>query len=67
MRLEFSEQIFEESSNIKFNQNPSIGSRFISRGQKDGRADVHDDDNSRFSQFVERVQNCQHTCLVKLN
>ena len=29
MKLEFSGQIFEESSNIKFHKNPSIGSRVV--------------------------------------
>jgi hypothetical protein len=29
VKLEFSQQIFEESPNIKFHQNPSIGSRDV--------------------------------------
>ena len=33
MALEFSRQIFEKSSNIKFNDNPSSGSRVLC-GQK---------------------------------
>jgi hypothetical protein len=35
MKLKFSRQIFEESSNIKFNQNPSSSSRVVSRGRTD--------------------------------
>jgi hypothetical protein len=35
MKLEFSWQIFEESPNIKFYQNPSSGSRFVPCGQTD--------------------------------
>jgi hypothetical protein len=37
MELEFAGQIFEKSSNIKFNENPSMGSRVTSYGQTDGR------------------------------
>jgi len=29
MKLEFAQQIFEKSSNIKFHENPSIGSRIF--------------------------------------
>jgi len=35
MRLEFSGQIFEKYSNIKFHENPSIGSRVDPCGQMD--------------------------------
>jgi hypothetical protein len=35
MKLEFSRQIFEESSNIKFNQNHSIQSRVFPCGRTD--------------------------------
>jgi hypothetical protein len=35
MKLEFSQQIFEKSPNIKFNQNPSSGSRVVPCGQTD--------------------------------
>ena len=35
MKLEFSGQIFEQSSNIKFHQNPPIGSRVVPCGQTD--------------------------------
>ena len=35
MKLEFSRQIFGKSSNIKFNQNASSGSRLIPCGQTD--------------------------------
>ena len=49
MKLEFSRQIFEESSRIKFNQNHSSGSRVVLCGQTDGH-----EANSRFSQFCEK-------------
>ena len=40
MELEFSRQIFVKSSNIKFNQNPFIGSRDVPYGQADGQTDM---------------------------
>ena len=55
MKLEFSRQIFEISSNIKFHQNPSSGRRVIVRRRTDGRKDEHDEANIRFLQFSERA------------
>jgi hypothetical protein len=49
MKLEFSSQICEKYSNIKFQENPSSGSRVVSCGQMDR----HDKVNSRFPQFCE--------------
>jgi hypothetical protein len=41
MKLEFSQQIFDEYSNIKFHENPSSGNRVVPRGrQTDGQADI---------------------------
>jgi hypothetical protein len=40
MKLEFSGQIFEKSSNIEFHENPPSGSRVIPCGQTDGRIDM---------------------------
>jgi hypothetical protein len=40
MKLEFSLQIFEKFSNIKFHENPSIGSRVVPCGRTDGQADM---------------------------
>ena len=40
MKIEFSRQIFDKSSNIKCRQNPSSGSRIIPCGRTDGRADM---------------------------
>jgi hypothetical protein len=37
MKLESSRQIFEERLNIKFNENPSSGSRVLPSGQTEGR------------------------------
>jgi len=39
MQLEFSGQIFEKSSNIKFHENPSSGSKDVPCGQTDGPTD----------------------------
>jgi hypothetical protein len=50
MKLEFSGQVLEKSSNIKFNENPSSGS-----GRMDVQTDKHDEANGRFSQFCERT------------
>jgi len=36
--LEFSQQTFEKSSNIKFHENPSIGNRVVPCGRTDGQA-----------------------------
>jgi len=49
MNLEFSQQISEKSSSIKFYENPSIGSRFVPCE----RTDRHDEANSRVPQFCE--------------
>jgi len=53
MKLEFSRQIFEKASNIKFNGNPSCRSRIDGRteGRAESRKDRPDEANSRFSQF----------------
>jgi len=47
MQLEFSRQIFEKLSNIKFLENPSSESRVVPFG----RTDRLDEANSRFLQF----------------
>jgi len=40
MKLEFSRQSFEKSSNIKFHENPSGESGVVPRGWTDGRTDI---------------------------
>jgi hypothetical protein len=49
MKLELSQQIFENYLNIKLHQNPSSKSRVAPCG----RTDRHDEAHSRFSQFCE--------------
>ena len=48
MQIEFSGQIFEKSSNIKFHENPSSGSRVVPFP----RTDRHDEANSLFRNFA---------------
>ena len=51
--LEFSRHISEKSSNIKFHENPSSGSRVLPCG----RTKRHDEANSRFSQLPNAPKN----------
>jgi len=51
MKLESYRHIFEKSSSIKFNENPSSGNRVVPCG----RTDRHEEINSHFSQFCERA------------
>ena len=51
MKLEFSRQIVEKYSGVKFNENPSSGKRVDPFGQ----TDRHDEANSRVSQFCEHA------------
>jgi len=53
MKLEFSGQIFQKYSDI-FHGNP-LGRSRVPCGQTDGRTDIHDEANNRFSQFCERA------------
>jgi hypothetical protein len=40
IKLEYSQQIFDKSSNIKFHENPSSGSRVVPCGRTDGYTDM---------------------------
>jgi len=62
MILEFSRQIFEKSSNMKFHENSSSGSGVVPCG----RTDRHDEANSCFSQFCERSKNSLRDFVQKL-
>jgi len=52
MKLEFSRQISEKYSNIKFHDNPSSGGRFVPCGQ----TVRHEEANSHLSQFCESAK-----------
>ena len=59
MNLEFSGQLFEKYTNIKFHENPSSGSPFVPCGRTDG----HDVASSCFSQFFRtRLINLHYIC-----
>jgi len=55
MKFEFSRQIFEKYSNIKFQENMSSGSRVVPCGRTDGRTETFDEANSPFSRFRYRA------------
>jgi len=48
IKFEFSWQIVEKYSNIKFHENPSCGSRVVLCGRTDRKTDVREEANSRF-------------------
>ena len=53
--FEFSRHIFEKYSDIKCYERPFSGSRVVPCGRTDWRQTEETEDNSRFSQFCERV------------
>jgi hypothetical protein len=57
MKLEFSRQLFEKYSDIKFNENPSSGSGDVPCGLSDGRTDRQTDGeaSSHFPQFFVKL------------
>jgi hypothetical protein len=57
MKLEFSQQIFEKSSNIKFHDNPSSGSLVLC-GWMDRRTDM--------MKLIVTFQNCEHTLWISI-
>ena len=60
MKLEFSRQMFEKYSNIKFHENLSSGSRVVpadAHTDTDRQTDRQDEANCRCSQFCERAYN----------
>ena len=48
MNVKFSRQNFEKYSNVKFHDNPPSETRGDPCGRADGRADWHDEADSRF-------------------
>jgi len=58
MKLEFSQQIFEKSSNTKFHENPSIGRRVPCTW-----TDRHNEANcSLFAMFLTRLKSSSNPC-----
>ena len=58
MKLEFSRQIFEKSTNIIFIKIRPVGAElFHADRQTDGRTDGHDEADSRLSQFSNAPKN----------
>ena len=55
MKLEFFRQIIEKYPHIKFHENPLSVRRVFPCGRTDGQVERHDEAESRFSQFFERV------------
>jgi len=53
--LKFIDKGFKKYSDIKFCENRFSGSRAVPCGRANGQMDRHDEGNSRFSQFCERV------------
>ena len=53
IKLEFSGQIFEKCTDIKFHENPSSGAELY---YADRQTDRHDETNSCFSQICERTK-----------
>jgi hypothetical protein len=51
MKLEFSGQIFEKYSTIKFHENRSVGGQVVPCG----KMETHDEAVIRISQFCERA------------
>jgi len=54
MKFEFSQHIFEKSSNIKFHKHPFSGNRVVPCRRTNRQTDKYDETNSRFSQFCGR-------------
>ena len=61
MALEFSRQIFEKYSNIKFHENPSSWSWVVPCGRTDGRTERHDEAKSLFAILGTRLKRSRLT------
>jgi len=61
MKLDFSRQILEKSSNIKVHKNRPVGR---TDGQTGRQTDRPDEANSRYSQFCESAQEDSPYCCL---
>jgi len=73
MKIEFSQQIFEKYSYIKFHKNASSGSRVVPFGRIDGRTDRREERQTditklivAFRNFVNAPKNYNFTCYFVL-
>jgi len=57
MKLEFSQQIFQSLSDIKFHENPSSGSRVVPCGQIEGQADGRTDRRTDMMKLIFAFRN----------
>jgi hypothetical protein len=55
MKLEFSRQIFETYSGIKYHEIPSSGSQIAPCGPTEKRAQIQDEAKGRFSHIFEKA------------
>jgi len=66
IKLDFTRQIFEEYSNIKYHENPSSGSRVVPSGRRyrwtDIKKPIVDFRNS--ANALKNVTNCRYSCFV---
>ena len=52
VELKYSRQIFEQTFNTKFHENPPSGSRVVPFGRTNGRTDKRDEANSKKKSFT---------------
>jgi len=62
IKLEFYRKIFEKYSNVKFHENPSIGSGFVPCGRADRQ--TNDEAIIRLLQFCERAYKVQNNMVI---
>jgi hypothetical protein len=73
MKLEYSRQVFEKHSNIKFPENPSSGSRAVPCGGRDRRTDGQTDMTKlivAFRNFVnapKNIRRCVHYFAMEIS
>jgi hypothetical protein len=58
MKLEFSWQIFEKHSNVKFHENPFRGSRDVAWGREDGYDEVVFRSFAKAPKIIEVLKYC---------
>jgi len=64
VKLEICRQIFEKYTNIKFNENPSSGSRVVPCGRRDRETNRHEEANNSFSQILREDKQLFQNALI---